>query len=179
MSQRGSIRKRGETWTAYWFVNDADGKRRQRTKGGFRTKREAQGHLNDVLTAVQHGTYSEPRKMTLAVFLRQEWLPTLTQRASTRASYETVAERWIIPSLGGILLPSLTPAHVQRLLDELRTMGGRRGSGLGPRSVQYALVVLKMATRPCRRPGVHPPEPGLIGEAAPSPGRRDASVDCR
>lgn len=145
MSQRGSIRKRGETWTAYWWTQDAEGKRRQRTKGGFRTKREAQSHLTEVLSAVQAGTYTEPRRMILSTFLRQEWLPTLTQRATTQASYRTVSESWIIPHLGGIQMAQLTPAHVQSLLDALRATGGRKGTGVGPRSVQYALVVLKMA----------------------------------
>lgn len=144
MTQRGSLRKRGETWTAYWWVQE-NGARRQRTKGGFKRKADAQAHLTTTLNEIQAGTYVEPKKMTLAAFLRQEWLPTLTQRASTRSSYEIVAERWIIPRLGSVLLPQLSPAHVQRLLDELRSTGGRQGRGLGPRSVQYTLVVLKMA----------------------------------
>lgn len=145
MSQRGSLRKRGDTWTAYWWIHDAEGKRRQRTKGGFRTKRDAQAHLTTVLSAVQTGTYVEPRKITVAIFLRDEWLPTLTQRNNTKSSYRTTAESWIIPTLGGIQLANLTPAHVQGLLEHLRVAGSRRGTGLAPRSVQYALKVLKMA----------------------------------
>lgn len=145
MSQRGSIRKRGETWTAYWWTQDPEGKRRQRTKGGFRRKTDAQAHLTTILSAVQTGSYMEPRKMTLAVFLRQEWLPTLTQKATTQASYRTTCESWIIPYLGGTQLAQLTPAHVQGLLDELRATGGRCETGLSPRSVQYARGVLKMA----------------------------------
>ena len=108
MSQRGSIRKRGETWTAYWWTQDPEGKRRQRTKGGFRRKADAQAHLTAVLSAVQTGTYMEPRKMTVAVFLRQEWLPTLTQKATTQASYRTTCESWIIPYLGGTQLAQLS-----------------------------------------------------------------------
>jgi hypothetical protein len=51
---RGSIRKRGSTYT-YWLDLPPDpvtGKRRQRTKGGFRTKRECQAALNDRTYAV-------------------------------------------------------------------------------------------------------------------------------
>jgi integrase len=145
MSQRGHVRKRGETWTAYWFVRDADGKRVQRSEGGKKTKGDAQALLTEKLGAIQAGTYSEPRKITLARFLRDEWLPTLTQRPTTRASYQTTCEHWIIPTLGGELLPQLTAAHAQRLVDALRAEGGRTGSGLSPRSVQYAGVVLRMA----------------------------------
>jgi hypothetical protein len=45
---RGGTRKRGDTWT--WFFDAVDpvtGKRRQRSKGGFRTKREAQAALSE------------------------------------------------------------------------------------------------------------------------------------
>ncbi len=59
---RGSIRKRGSTYT-YWLDIGPDpvtGKRRQRTKGGFRTKRECQAALNDAIAAVQGGTFVEP-----------------------------------------------------------------------------------------------------------------------
>ena len=133
MSQRGSLRKRGDTWTAYWWIQDAEGKRRQRSKGGFRTKRDAQAHLTTVLSAVQTGTYVEPWKITVAIFLREEWLPTLTQRNNTKSSYRTTAESWIIPTLGGIQLANLTPAHVQGLLEHLRVAGSRRGTGLSPR----------------------------------------------
>jgi hypothetical protein len=38
---RGSTRKRGRSWTAYWDAYDAEtGGSRQRTKGGFRTQKD-------------------------------------------------------------------------------------------------------------------------------------------
>lgn len=162
MSQRGSLRKRGETWTAYWWTTGPEGARRQRSKGGFRTKRDAQAHLTSVLSAVQTGTYSEPRKMILATFLRDEWLPTLTQRSSTQASYRTTSEAWIIPHLGGHQLAHLTPAHVQGLLDKLRVSGSRRGTPLSPRSVQYAYTVLKMALSFAVGQGFIPRNPAAV-----------------
>jgi hypothetical protein len=37
---RGSVRKRGSTWTWYlWEPGPLSGKPRQRSKGGYRTKR--------------------------------------------------------------------------------------------------------------------------------------------
>jgi hypothetical protein len=51
---RGSVYKRGSTWT--WHVDigidPVTGKRRQQTKGGFKTKRECQAALNDALAAL-------------------------------------------------------------------------------------------------------------------------------
>ena len=46
---RGSVYKRGSTWT--WHVDVGvdlvTGRRRQQTKGGFKTKRECQAALNE------------------------------------------------------------------------------------------------------------------------------------
>lgn len=65
MSQRGSIRQRGTSWTAYWTVRDEQGSRVQKTRGGFATKRAAQEHLTEVLHQVQRGTWSEPKRVTV------------------------------------------------------------------------------------------------------------------
>jgi Arm DNA-binding domain len=46
---RGSVRRRGTTYSWYISVPDpVTGERRQRSKGGFRTKRDCQEALNDV-----------------------------------------------------------------------------------------------------------------------------------
>ena len=74
---RGSIRKRGSTYT-YWLDLPPDpvtGKRRQKTKGGFLTKRECQAALNEAIMAVQTGTYVEASRRTVRSFLLDEWLP--------------------------------------------------------------------------------------------------------
>jgi hypothetical protein len=74
---RGSIRKRGSTYT-YWLdigPDPATGKRRQRTKGGFRTKRECQAALNEAIAGVQDGTFVEPSRRTVRSFVVEEWLP--------------------------------------------------------------------------------------------------------
>src|SRR5438046_2117391 len=41
-AMRGSTRKRGKTWTAYWDATDPEtGRRRQRSKGSFATQKAA------------------------------------------------------------------------------------------------------------------------------------------
>jgi len=141
---KGSTRKRSKTWTAYWFTTDADGQRVQKSKGGFRISADAQRHLTDVLGKVQDGSYSEPKKMTVAQFLRNEWLPSLDLRPTTIQSYTLTAERWLIPHLGGVALPALTPKQIQAALETIRASGAK-GRPLKPRSVQYAYTVLRMA----------------------------------
>jgi hypothetical protein len=75
---RGSIRKRGSTYTWYLSVPDpATGKPRQRSKGGYRTKRECQAALNDALSTIRTGTFVEASRRTTGSFLRDEWLPAM------------------------------------------------------------------------------------------------------
>ncbi len=156
MTQQGSTRKRGSTHTAYWFVVGPDGKRLQRSKGGFRIKREAQAHLTEVLAAVQSGSYSEPadKKITIGNFLVEHWLPVVRsgatksgerRRESTLLSYSLTVEKWLAPHIGGERLLSLTPRHVETMLTDLGARGGRGGRPLSERSVQYAYTVLNMA----------------------------------
>jgi hypothetical protein len=73
---RGHVYKRGLSWTVvYDEGHDEQGKRRQRSKGGFATRREAQAFLTDVLSRLGDGSYAAPSKTTLAEFLTGEWLP--------------------------------------------------------------------------------------------------------
>ncbi len=146
MSQRGSTRKRGATWTAYWWVTGPDGGRRQRSKGGFAKKTAASAHLTEVLAAVQNGTWSEPtdRRMTVRAYALEQWLPSLDVRPATVAQYRHVTEAWVLPHIGGERLALLTPAHVERMLATLRISGARGGRPLSDRSVQMAHLVSRM-----------------------------------
>jgi hypothetical protein len=111
---RGSIRKRGSSYTWYLDVPDpVTGKRRQRSKGGFRTKKECQAALTEALAALRIGTFVEPSKRTVGSYLAGEWLPAMQPprlRPSTWLSYQRNLERHVIPALGDIELQRLTPA---------------------------------------------------------------------
>ena len=72
---RGFVRRRGSTYTWYFDVPDpVTGKRKQYSKGGFRTKKACQQALNEVLATLRTGTFVEPSGRTLAGFLVEEWL---------------------------------------------------------------------------------------------------------
>ena len=109
---RGNIRKRGSTYS-YWLDIGSDpvtGKRRQRTKGGFRTKRECQAALNEAISALRSGTLVQPSRRTVASFLVEEWLPAVRMaglRDSTWASYRMNVEKHLVPGLGAIELQRL------------------------------------------------------------------------
>lgn len=149
---KGSTRKRGSTWTALWSTTDpATGKRKQHSKGGFRTQKEAQKHLNATLPRVDAGTYTPDARITVDRLLT-DWLAAKTSeglRPATIALYTMAAESWIVPSIGALEARSLTPARAGELVEKLRSSeGSRLGRGaLSPRSIQITIQVLKAATR--------------------------------
>jgi integrase len=151
MSQKGSIRKRGTTHTAYWFTIDpGTGQRVQHTKGGFRTKGAAQSHLNDVLGKIEANEWTADKKTMTVEQLLSDWLAAKKSeglRPSTVAQYSKIIDAWVVPHIGAVKVVALSPQHAQKLLDSLRRSGGRNGSPLSSRSVQLAAVVLKAATR--------------------------------
>lgn len=66
---RGSIRRRGNTYTWYISVPDpVTGERRQRSRGGFRTKRECQEALNEALARCAKVPSSGRRRADSAPF---------------------------------------------------------------------------------------------------------------
>lgn len=151
--QRGFARKRGNTWTAYYYVT-IGGRRRQRSTGGFRTKRAALTHLNEVMSSIQRDDFVEPAKLTLAEYLLERWLPTVerTLRPSTFSSYTRVLGLHVIPTLGDVPLQSLTIDHVDQLYARLLREGRHDGTGgLSPKSVRYIHTTLHRALRDAER----------------------------
>lgn len=63
-TQRGFVRRRGDTWTAYWQQDTSEG-RKQRSKGGFATRRDAQAFLSETMAALQRAVFAEPTKVTV------------------------------------------------------------------------------------------------------------------
>ena len=158
---RGSIRRRGSTYT--WYISvpgPVTGERRQRSKGGFQTKRECQEALNEALARLREGTFVRSSPLGLSAFLVDEWLPAVRPprvRPSTWASYRMAVERHIVPALGGVLLQGLTPGHLTAFYRTLLDGGRRdRRGGLAPKSVRNIHGVLHAALRDAVRWGYLP-----------------------
>ena len=94
----------------------ATGVRRQMSGGTFRTKREAQERVAELLV---QGAPTKA-KGSLGDFLREEWLPSKLDLApASYAQYEWAMSR-IIAAIGAVSLPALTAHHVQQVHDGLR-----------------------------------------------------------
>jgi Phage integrase, N-terminal SAM-like domain/Arm DNA-binding domain len=155
---RGSVRKRGTTWT--WYLDappdPLTGKRRQASKGGFRTKREAQQALNEALARLRDGIFVQPSQLTLGSFLLEEWLPAVRPprvRPSTWESYRMNAETHIVPTLGHLPLQRLTPAQLTAFYRFLLDHGHRGGGGLAAKTVRNIHGELHAALRDAVRWG--------------------------
>jgi hypothetical protein len=155
---RGSIRKRGSAYT-YILDMPADpvtGKRRQKTKGGFRTKRECQAALNEAIMAVQTGTYVESSRRTVRSFLLDEWLPDREPpklRPTTYANYQTQIRTHVLPGLGSIELQRLSPTQLNSFYRTLLAGGRRDGQGLAPKTVKNIHAILHRALKDAERWG--------------------------
>jgi Arm DNA-binding domain len=125
----------------YWLDIERDpvtGRRRQRTKGGFRPKRECQAALNVAISAVQGGTFVEPSRRTVRSFLVDEWLPAVQVAKSPPGDlgelpYPCAGAHRPGARDGGAAAPLPRPA--QRLLPLLANRGrqGRSGPGVQDR----------------------------------------------
>lgn len=136
---RGNIRKRGQTYTYYVYVMQPDGWRQQVSKGGFRTRREAEAARIQAMNAVQTGMFVRPERITLARFLLDEWLPTRRPpnlEESTYASYERDIRLHVIPYIGSIRLQELTPTDLNGCTEDCSRRGavlrGHRAVDAGP-----------------------------------------------
>lgn len=124
---RGHVHKRGSTWAVMWDEpRGADGKRRQRKKGGFATRRQAQAHLTDVLAALQKNAYVQPDRTTVGDYLTEQWLPSLTVRPSTKRAYESHVNIYLIPHVGHLPLQRLSRGDLRTMFAALARHGIRR-----------------------------------------------------
>ncbi|MGI9953364.1 Arm DNA-binding domain-containing protein [Moorellaceae bacterium AZ2] len=113
----GSIRKRKD---GYWEARvcigyDSDTGKLKRLSKYFKTRREAQEWLTQVLHEKATGSFVEPHEITLGEWL-DRWLNVSkksTRRRTTYDNYETMIRVHIKPALGYIPLMKLEAAHLQ------------------------------------------------------------------
>lgn len=167
---RGSVYRRGTTWTVVYDEIPEEGKRKQRTKGGFPTKREAQRHLNDQLARLDRGSYAAPSRLTVGDYLAGEWLPAIkaTVRPSTYAGYERGVRLHVRPHIGGIRLQGLSGGQLTALYRQLE-------GTLAPSSVCGVHTVIGRALRDAERWGRVPRNVARLADP-PKPGQSRANA---
>lgn len=154
------------SWAYTVDVGGSNGKRVQRQRGGFASRKEADLALRALQASLDEGRYVEPSKTTLGAYLMDEWLPARKPKQidagrghrgqlslATWASYRSDLAAHVLPRIGGVPLQELTPRQLDRLYDELEERGGRDGGGLSAKTVANVHGVLHKALKDAVKQG--------------------------
>lgn len=121
---KGHVYQRGKTYT---YVIDLPSDsltsgRRQKSKGGFKTEKEAWSACHIKIAEIEKGMHVDDSKITVKEYL-EEYLETHAEPNFKPTSYDTektIIEARIIPVLGKIKLQALTPRTIKTFYAELR-----------------------------------------------------------
>jgi integrase len=157
---QGHVRKRTHKTkdgrvTVNWYVvielpRDADGKRRQKWYGSYRTRKEAEAARVEILHQINTGTWVEPTSMTFGEWVHETWLPLVEQRLkpSAEAHYRNYLRLHILPALGPLQFRQITPAVLNRLYTHLLTAGNRKTGGpLSAKTVTNVRAIIHKALK--------------------------------
>ncbi len=150
-----------EYWQYLVYIRDANGKPKQQWRTAP-TKRAAEEARAELKADVRRGEAVQSTKLTLGAYLA-DWLEKHTVKnqlePTTVDGYEIIIRTRIVPALGGIQLQQLSEQHIEKLLYDLQTQGGKQGKPLSPRSVRHTLVLLNDALKQAKRLKLIPRNP--------------------
>ncbi|TYS68692.1 site-specific integrase [Sutcliffiella horikoshii] len=119
---KGYFRKRGDKWSFTVDVgrDPLTGKRKQKSRSGFKTKKEAEKSLNEMIYELDKGTYFEPNNILFKDFA-WEWFDNHKHRlkVTTEEQYYSKIKNHIIPFLGHYKLSDIKPVHGQAFTKHL------------------------------------------------------------
>ena len=142
------------SWVAHVAWYEA-GKRRQ-MKRTFRTKKDAQTSLIELLAAHQTGRFVESSKLTVRGFA-EAWLDGLAnqgRKATTLNGYRRIIDSYVAPRLGDVALQDVKPSDLDSLYAELLRGGGANGRRLSLTSVHHVHAALNKMLNDAERKGV-------------------------
>ncbi|CAI3592087.1 site-specific integrase [Clostridium neonatale] len=145
-----NVRKRGQKWQYQFEAAIIDGKRKQITKSGFRTKKEALEAGTKALAEYNNcGLTFTPSEISFADYL-DFWIKEYAQvnlKETTVDNYIKKIKLYIKPKLGIYKLKSLTPAILQSFINEKFNEGFSRNTllvlkGILSGSINYSVEPL-------------------------------------
>lgn len=105
-----NVRKRGKTYGYYFEVAPVDGKRKQITKSGFKTRKEAEKEGYKAMNNLFSGVAYEPCKMSYSDFLdlwMDKWVR-INLKHRTIETYESIIRIHVKPNLGFYQMSQIT-----------------------------------------------------------------------
>jgi hypothetical protein len=150
------------------------GKRRQKWHSGYRTKRDAERALTELLADKDKGTYVPKSRQTVREYV-EEWLAAIkpTVRPATHYSYSRNLRLHVVPRIGSAQLAAIDAGTLNHLYAALLAEGRKdhAGGGLSPRSVRYIHTIIQRAFKDAVRRGTLAAQsrsPGPLSNCAPS-----------
>lgn len=146
-----SVSKRGSKWQYRFEGASVGGKRKQISKSGFRTKKEALEAGTKALTEYNNaGVHFTPSDVSVADYMEywiQNGLPATHKETSVK-TYGAYAQKHIIPRIGHYRLSALTPTVLTELVNQLKINGYSKSTVTLIRSVLSS--ALDYAVEPLR-----------------------------
>jgi hypothetical protein len=123
---KGHVSRRGKSW-AYWFDIDPDpltGKRRQQTKSGFRSEKDAWKACREAMADYDKGRLVRASRRTVADALTQ-WLTRIEHslKPSMAQNWRNYASYYVIPYIGARPLQDIDGAVCDALYAMLLAEG--------------------------------------------------------
>lgn len=113
---QGTIKKRGKTFTYYFTYTDAEGKKKQASKGGFLTSEDADMARKRAILEYKETNFVQRRcQYSLAEYI-DYWFENIAQfnlRYESLRLYKTTAKNHIKPELGKLPLDKITVTKLQ------------------------------------------------------------------
>lgn len=123
---KGSVFRRGKTYSvSVNLYKDENNKWVKSQKGGFRTKREAEAYLTEMIAKANRGEHTEFENMTVKSFL-ELWLEQYCRhnlKPSTFENRKNLIDARIIPGIGHYLLEDVKPIHFSKFYTDLQNKG--------------------------------------------------------
>ena len=146
-----SVSKRGTKWQYRFEGASVDGKRKQYSKSGFRTKKEALEAGTKALAEYNNGgTPFTPSDVSVADYMMY-WLQNgapSTHKETTIKTYRVYAKKHIIPRIGHYRLSALTPTVLSEMVNKMKINGYSKSTIMVNKAVISA--ALDYAVEPLR-----------------------------
>lgn len=119
---KGSVRKRGSTYSYYFDIGKSEnGKRRRKEKGGYKTKSEAESALRLALYEYENGgSLISESNISLSQYMKYwyENYVLLNTKFGTQERYISIIRLHINPHLGDYLLKNISSTILQSFFDD-------------------------------------------------------------
>ncbi|WP_315117904.1 site-specific integrase [uncultured Clostridium sp.] len=118
---KGTVKKEGPSWGYLVYVGtDENGKKKYKRKRGFKTKKECEAALAELISQLEKGIFVANSKMNVQEFM-EYWLDKYPKRNCQPATYKRYQEfsNDIVKYLGKYKLTELKPLIIEDFYDKL------------------------------------------------------------